>query len=330
MNQRTKAQDTVTLQLETLLEIVDELELEADSGHTAYASRSMLKLYLYMLVKRIKGFKTLAKQLQLQSGLLEQFGLAQAPHRTTLSRRFKQLPLVLREQIRTIHAGFVAEGVTVVEAMSVDSSLLHAEGNVWHKKQRDRGELPKCGNIDREAHWGRSGCGTWVYGYRVHCLVSGASEAALPCDVEVAPANLKDAQVFKDRLAPAMPKQTSVLFGDGGFDDQSCYDLCDEKGISLVAPIKAKANTPTHRLERARLYNDPEVRQAFTLRKTTVEPFQGRLKALFELEYLYMKGLANVRALIILATFAYLLLALLNLRLGRDLLKVQDTLIAIR
>ena len=42
-----------------------------------------------------------------------------------------------------------------------------------------------------------------------------------------------------------------------------------------------------------------------------------------------MKGLANVRTLVILATLAYLLLARLNYRLGRDI-KLQDTLIAIR
>lgn len=118
--------------------------------------------------------------------------------------------------------------------------------------------------------------------------------------------------------------------GDTSFDDQSCYELCDIKAISLIAPIKSKPNTPKERLERVALYNDPEVREALTLRKTTVEPFQGRLKALFELEYLCMKGICNVRALVILATLAYLLLARLNLRLGLDILKLQDTRIAIR
>ena len=77
----------------------------------------------------------------------------------------------MREQIRSLHADFVAEGVTLVDAMSVDSSLMRASGNVWHKKQRDKGELPKCGNIDSNAHWGKNGCGKWIYGYRVHCLV---------------------------------------------------------------------------------------------------------------------------------------------------------------
>ena len=330
MNQKTKTHDRVTLDLESVLNMVDELELQADSGNIAYSTRSMLKLYLYMLVKRIGGFKTLAELLRRKEELLDQFGLTAPPHRTTLSRRFKQLPSVLREQIRSLHADFVAEGVTLVDAMSVDSSLMRASGNVWHKKQRDKGELPSCGNIDTDAHWGKSGCGEWVYGYRVHCLVSGSSEAALPCDVEVAPANLKDARVFKDHLAASIPEDTQVLFGDGGFDDQSLYKLCDENNISLVAPIKAKATTPAHRLKRVELYSDPEVREAFVLRKTTVEPFQGQLKALFDLEYLYMKGLANVRALVILATFAYLLLAWLNRRLELDILKLQGTLIAIR
>ncbi len=275
MNQTTKTRGTVTLELETVLNMIDELDFGTDSGNVQHSTRSMLKLYLYMLIKRIKGFKTMAKQLRLKDDLLSRFGLTGCPHRTTSSRRFKRLPLVLREQIRSIHADFVAESVTLVEAMSVDSSLMHASGNVWHKKQRDKGELPACGNIDQEARWGKSGCGEWIYGYRVHCLVSGCADAALPCDVEVASASIKDAYVFKDQLAASIPEQTQVLFGDGGFDQQGCYELCDQNNISLVAPIKAKTNTPPERLERVRLYNDPEVREAFVLRKTTVEPFQG-------------------------------------------------------
>ncbi|MEZ4633321.1 MAG: hypothetical protein R2880_21840 [Deinococcales bacterium] len=49
-----------------------------------------------------------------------------------------------------------------------------------------------------------------VKGYQVHCLVSGASEAALPCDVEVEPANTKDAGVFK-KLIHSIPTQTKVI-----------------------------------------------------------------------------------------------------------------------
>lgn len=330
MNKKTKAQASLTLEIATLLGLVDELEIEADTAKHQYSTKSMLKLYLYMLIKKIAGFKTLAKHLALKPELLTLFELSTCPHRTTLGKRFKQLPDMLRLQMRKLHSDFVNEEFTFVDAMSADSSLMHAKGNVWHKKQRDKGELPSCGNIDTDAHWGKSGCGQWVYGYRVHCLVSGCSEAALPFDVEVAAANIKDDQVFKDKLAHTLPQQTEVLFADSGFDDEACYELCDCKDISLITPIQAKKSTPVHRLQSVALYNDLEVREAFSLRKTTVEPFQGRLKALFDLEYLCMKGLSNVRPLVLLAALAYLLLAKLNHLLGLDILKLQDTLVAIR
>ena len=77
------------------------------------------------------------------------------------------------------------------------------------------------------------------------------------------------------------PKQTQVLFGDGGFDNQNCYNLCDQRGVSLVAPIKAKTNTPADRLQRIALYNDPEVREAFSLRKNNRRTFSRSAQSSF-------------------------------------------------
>ena len=91
-NKKIETQETVPLALETLLKFVDEMELAADKGNVHYSTKGMLKLYLYMLVKRISGFKTIAKQLRLKPQLCDSFGFKQSPHRTTLSRRFKALP----------------------------------------------------------------------------------------------------------------------------------------------------------------------------------------------------------------------------------------------
>jgi hypothetical protein len=73
------------------------------------------------------------------------------------------------------------------------------------------------------------------------------------------------------------------------------------------------------------LLEKPEIRQAFALPKTSVEPFQreqpvkcclvskkGQIKDLFGLERLPMKGLLNVRALRNLAVVTYCLLVLFN------------------
>lgn len=327
---KKKTQTIVALDLVSLLSYVDEMNIECDTAKHEYSTKALLKLYLYMLIKRIMGFQTIAKQLRLKPEILSLCGLENCPHRTTIAKRFKALPEVLRQQVRALHSEFVGHDVTIVEALSADSSLMQANGNVWHKKQRKKGELPKCGNIDTDAHWGKSGCGKWVYGYRLHCLVSSPAEAALPFDIEVEAANIKDYQVLKDKFLEQLPSNTNVLLADSGFDDEASYVLCEQKDISLITPIKIKKNSTEQRRKRAQLYQDPEVREVFTLRKTTVEPFQGQLKYLFNLEQLPFKGLKNVRPLVILASLAYLLLAKLNHALGLDILKLQDTLLAIR
>ena len=257
-------------------------------------------------------------------------GLDKVPHRTTLSRRFKAMPEGLSQALIGLHEQFVETGIAGLSVMSTDSSLMHANGNIWHSKDKKAGRLPSCGNIDTDAHWGISGQGKWIFGYRLHCLVNADVAAPLPRDIYVYPANVKDGQVFCQDLSTSLSEATDLVLADGGYDEQPCYDCCDEREISLIAPIEVKDNTPPKRRERAQLYNDPEVREVFALRKATVEPFQGRLKDLFDLEYLSIKGLANVKSLVTLAALAYLLLAWFNLRLGRDLLCLKQTMLAIR
>ena len=118
---------------------------------------------------------------------------------------------------------------------------MHASGNVWHKKQRDKGELPKCGNVDTEAHWGKSGCGEWVFGYRLHNLtLCGPEGITWPAASSLHAANVKDADVFDDELVQQLPAATQVLLGDGGYDQESCYINCDTREVTLLAPIKVK------------------------------------------------------------------------------------------
>lgn len=241
------------------------------------------------------------------------------------------MPEVIRVALRQLHQRFSDEGHSDPSIMSVDFSLMHAHGNVWHSKQRKAGELPSCGNIDSDAHWGVSGAGEWVFGYRLHSLMScGPYGLELPYDVQVEPANIKDAEVFKTVFVPSLPDGTELLLADTGYDDESCYKLTDAKEISLLVPIKVKKSTPPERRERAALFYSPEAREVYRLRKTTIEPYQGQLKDIFKLEHLPFKGLRNVRALAMLATLAYLLLVKLNLCLKRPATQLKATLYALR
>ena len=319
----------VTLNLEASLRKIDELSIIELAKHS-YSERSMVKVFVYGLIKGIYEFKTLHDHLEEKAEVQSWLGWQSIPHRTTLSRRFRALPEHLSGLISEVYQKFVNSEQIQEDVMSVDSSLMQANGNIWHKKDREAGVLPSCGNIDTEAHWGVNGCGEWTFGYRFYCLVNADADLALPKDVAVYAANIKDGQVFTDTLASSLSGNTSVVLADGSYDEQPCYDLCDKKQISLIAPLEIKPNTPPERIERATLFNDPDVRQLFALRKVSVEPFQGHLKSLFDLEQLPLKGLNNVRSLVTLAAFVYIFLAWLNLLFDRPILHLKQTLLALR
>jgi hypothetical protein len=319
----------VALKMESCLSEIDELAIKELSRYS-YSEGSMVTVFVYALIKGIPEFKTLHDHLEGKPEVQSWLGWSKGPHRTTLSRRFKALPEQLCSLVAEVYQKFVTAKQIQEEVMSVDSSLMQAHGNIWHKKDREANVLPKCGNIDTEAHWGVNGCGEWTFGYRFHCLVNADADLALPKDVAVYAANIKDGTVFTDTLAASLSSDTNVVLADGSYDEQPCYDLCDAKQISLIAPLEVKPNTPPERIERAELFNDPETREVFTLRKVSVEPFQGHLKSLFDLEQLPVKGLNNVRALVTLAVFVYNFLAWLNLLLNRPILHLKQTLLALR
>lgn len=319
----------VALTMKDCLDKIDELAVSELASYT-YSEGSMVKVFVYGLTKGIREFKTLHDHLGEKAEVQSWLGWKSIPHRTTLSRRFKALPERVNALITEVYQKFISSKHIQEEAMSVDSSLMQAQGNVWHKKDREAGVLPTCGNIDTDAHWGVSGCGEWTFGYRVHCLVNADADLALPKDVAVYAANIKDGAVFIEELAASLSSETNVVLADSSYDEQPCYDVCDAKQISLITPLEVKPHTPPERIERADLFNDPEVRALFALRKVSVEPFQGHLKSLFDLEHLPMKGLKNVRALVTLAVFVYNLLAWLNHLLDRPILHLKQTLLALR
>lgn len=319
------------LSLETFLGQLDTLELPDLVYPAVYPDRSLVKLFLYAAVKGIVGFKTLARQVRERPDLLSLCGLVSAPHRVTLSRRYKEMPDSLLHTLDQLSAEFLESGRVDASVSSADSTLMHAFGKVWHVKQMATGELP-CPNIDTQAHWGMSGCKQWVFGYRLHSLVAcGPDGLVWPLEVAVHAANIKDAFVFRTELICQLPEETDLVLGDGGYDDEQCAAACEEKEATLLTPVKRVGkSTPIERLERAELHRSPEGKEAFALRKTSVEPFQGQLKELFGLERLALKGLANVRALCIVCVLAYCLLVRLNVVLSRPPRELKATMLALR
>lgn len=224
-----------------LFRAMEELALPERSYPYSYQDLPLIKLFVYARLKAITGFQSLQKHLQARPDVLSMLGLARVPHRKTIADRFRALPDSVMSLLHQLTERFIETGEIDASIGSVDSTLMHAQGNVWHKKQREQGELPSCGNIDQEAHWGKSGCGEWIYGYRLHSLtLCGPEGITWPADISIHPANIKDAEVLDGELAEHLPASTQVLLGDGGYDQESCYQNCDEREVTLLAPIKVK------------------------------------------------------------------------------------------
>ena len=231
----------ITPQWQELFAGLEGLALAEHSYPYQYQDLPLIKLFVYARIEGISGFQTLQKHLELRADVVELLGLEGVPHRKTLSTRFRSLPEVVSHMLTQLTDMFIETGDVDASIASVDSTLLHAQGNVWHKKQRDKGELPSCGNIDTDAHWGKSGCGKWVYGYRLHSLTfCGPEGITWPAAISLHAANIKDADVFDEELVQHLPRATQVLLGDGGYDQASCYVNCDEREVTLLAPIKVK------------------------------------------------------------------------------------------
>jgi hypothetical protein len=52
--------------------------------------------------------------------------------------------------------------------------VLAARGGVWHKKDREAGNVPHT-SIDTEAHWTKSGWHGWVIGWKLHLVTAVAA-----------------------------------------------------------------------------------------------------------------------------------------------------------
>ena len=84
-------------------------------------------------------------------------------------------------------------------AVAIDSTRLHARGGVWHKKHREAGVVPHT-SIDTEAHWTKSGWHGWVYGWKLHLVVTVAG-VWLPLRAALTPANVADNEQAAGLLA---------------------------------------------------------------------------------------------------------------------------------
>ena len=299
------ADDTL---LATLLPLVDRIPFPTRSPHQVgrrpiYSPGLIVKALVVMVIKGWPRVGTLLAALdqpvpamQRLRGLLTEHG--RYPSRRTWERRLGEIPPTLSGLI----AAFGASLLPVLQPWgaasplaAIDSTVLRAAGGVWHKKDREAGVVPHT-SIDTEANWTKSGWHGWVYGWKLHLVITVAA-VWLPLAAELTPANTADVERARSLLA-VIPAMIRFLVGDSAYQDAALTAQLAEADRVLVT---SKRGGYPHRDAGV------EVRRMFhQLRSKSIENYNEQFKAIFDVHRAVpTKGHLATRRFVLGAVLAY-------------------------
>jgi hypothetical protein len=306
--------------LVTLVMLIDSIPMPAPPAKRGrpkfYPDRLFLKALVIMIVRHLHNVHSLLTVLEqptpemrrLRELLIEN---GRYPSRRTWERRLKAIPDTLPAQIACLGCYLVAliqPWATCGRAVAIDSTVLQANGGVWHKKHREQGVVPHT-SIDTEAHWTKSGWHGWVYGWKLH-LVAAVASVWIPLAASLTPANTADNEVAPDLLR-RLPPDTRFVLGDVHYNAPNVREVCDDAGL---IPVTTQYGPYPH------TDDGVEVRRVFhKLRSLTIENFNEHFKGIFDGHgQVPTKGLANTSRFVLGAVFVYQLALLYRFENGLD------------
>ncbi len=268
-----------------------------------YPDHLFLKALVIMIVRRLHTVHELLAVLEqptpemqlLRAQLTEQ---GKFPARRTWERRLQALPATLPAQIGCLGRYLVAliqPWADCGRAAAIDSTVLRARGGVWHKKDREAGEVPHS-SIDTEAHWTKSGWHGWVYGWKLH-IVATVAQVWIPLVAELTPANVADSEVARELLC-RIPAEVRFVLGDQHYNTPELREQCAEDERCLVTTQSGRYPHTDDGVDVRRLFHK--------LRSITIENFNEQFKGIFDGHgQVPTKGLANTRRFALGAIFVY-------------------------
>jgi hypothetical protein len=313
-------QDTL---LVMLVRLVERLPLppapikRARGRPKTYGDRLFLKALVIMIVRHLHTVYELLSVLSqptsemqtLRSLLTEQ---DQYPSRRTWERRLKALPDNLPAQIGCLGrylVSLIQPWASCGRAAAIDSTVLRSRGGVWHKKDRDSGEVPHT-SIDTEAHWTKSGWHGWVYGWKLH-LIATVAGVWIPLAADLTAANVADSEMAAE-LVCRMAAEVRYLLGDRHYNTPELREQCADDGRILITSRYGRYPHSDGGVEVRRMFHK--------LRSTAIENLNAQFKAIFDGHgQVPTKGLTNTRRFALGAILVYQLSLWYRFEHGLDL-----------
>lgn len=304
----------------TLVKLVDSIPIPPASPKRGrgrpkfYSDRLFLKALVIMIVQHLHKVHELltaldqpTAEMQALRALLTEGG--RYPTRRTWERRLKTLPDSLPAQIGCTGRYLVAliqPWLAYGRAVAIDSTILLANGGVWHQKHRAKGEVPHT-SIDTEAHWTKSGWHGWCYGWKLH-VVATVAAVWIPLAADLTPANAADNEVAP-ALLRELPLEVRFVTGDVHYNAPNVRDECELHNRILVASRRGPYPHTDDGVEVRRIFHK--------LRSLAIENFNEHFKGIFDGHgQVPTKGLTNTRRFALGAICVYQLALLYRFQHG--------------
>jgi hypothetical protein len=285
-------------------------------GHPLiYQHKSMIVFFMWMQFKRIYNFKTQWKWLKQHPEALSVLEWKRVPHRTSLSRRYKQLYGVVEELVMYLGEGSGALGDELSTAhLYEDQSLFKAHGPVWHQSDRQQGRIPpKLRHLDTDATWAKSAYHGWVYGYGLHLTVNDCGFPVLMQVETAAYDETRAVQAKQERILTVFKPET--FCADDAYTQARRIRRWAQHGVILLTPA-LRWRTGRYAQAYRRFIQQPDMAALLRARKTTIEPVFDLIGKLLGVtgrqKPLAIQRLPNVRTCIGLAVLALQVAMLAN------------------
>lgn len=299
----------------TLFERFVQTHPSYESGLYTYDNQRMVVLFVFFQFRRIWHFKAQHRWLEKHPEIVKWLGWERVPHRTTLSRRYKQSYTVVQAFVQFIGQDAAALDTRLRPSHLVeDKSLFKAAGPVWHQSDRKAGRIPaKLRNLDTDASWTKSGYHGWVYGYGLHLT---CNEDAFPALLQVETGAVAETTVLNDKEPCLLQQlQPTTLTADNSYAQAMRIRRWASAGVALLTPA-TKWRMGRYAQAYHRFLNHPLNRQHLQRRRTSIEPgFDLIAKAIgttARQKQLPVKGLSNVRSCLAIATLSVQVAMMVN------------------
>ena len=167
--------------------------------------------------------------------------------------------------------------------------MIKARGPVWHTKQKSQGIIPRgLTGIDKDATWGKSQADGWVYGHGTFCLTP--HRKPIVGIFQWMPNSANEAKRMQQEII-RQRRYVQKVFMDSKADSQKLYNtLKHDHGIQLVTVPRKGMNKSESRKKMIQDMLTPENKKEYAQRSVTVEPMQGLIAEIFELQHCWMRS----------------------------------------